>query len=210
MIDPLNPPGSKLLAKFFATRLGFFLLRARARRTPPVKHLGSANGDLYMGRWRLVDEHASYWAAPWWKRSATLHAAREWSARLHHIVRPDHDRDLHNHPFSYRTYVVKGWYEELYLDPQGIKRHRRISAGETSYSGGAWHRITRVSPGGVWTVFVMDKNHGEWGFRVIVPQGNDARVTHKYVPSRDYFKARRDSGDTFNVTASGLVEASLD
>lgn len=200
MIDPLNPPGSKLLAKFFATRLGFFLLKARARRTPPVKHLGSANGDLYMGRWRLVDEGGYEGKV----------GGTEWSARLHHIVRPDHDRDLHNHPFSYRTYVVKGWYEELYLDPQGIKRHRRISAGETQYSAGTFHRITKVSPGGVWTVFVMDENMGDWGFRVLNPQGSDARVTHKYVLSREYFRARRESGDTFNVTASGLVEASLD
>lgn len=163
-------------------------------------------GNLYMGRWRLIDE------APWgrvskapgdWLEAGGDQISRTrtslwlqrltgyWAARLHHINRADHDRDLHNHPFDYRTFVVRGWYDEVYLDASGAQRTRRIGRGQTAYSKGAFHRIAAVSPGGVWTVFVMGKNRGEWGFRVKTGHGR-----FKYVSSSVYFwkKGIDDSG----------------
>jgi hypothetical protein len=91
---------------------------------------------------------------------------REWNcpicARIHHIKRPDADRDLHDHPAGYRTFLLKGWYiEENILGQIAV-----IAAGETT-SGSAerFHRIVDVSHGGVWSLFILGKNNPEpWGF----------------------------------------------
>lgn len=87
------------------------------------------------------------------------------SIRLHHIIQPDHDRDLHSHPFKYRTFVLRGYYIEQ--TPGGYAVHQ---AGDTA-KGGGYHRIFRVSKGGVWTLFCMGPNKGVpgdsgWGFLV--------------------------------------------
>src|SRR5690606_23076235 len=99
------------------------------------------------------------------------------SVRLHLIMRPDHDRDLHNHPFEYRTFVLSGYYAEDYQSrdvwtdenfPRLVPeiRTRTAFAGDTltSYSTLGFHRIRQVSPGGVMTLFFMTDNWGEWGF----------------------------------------------
>lgn len=48
---------------------------------------------LYMKRWRLIH--------------------RKWfGVRIHHIVRSDGDRELHDHPFSFVSFILKGGYWE--------------------------------------------------------------------------------------------------
>lgn len=203
-----SPRLASALARTMALSPVRWAIKRRAFRTPH-KHLADAQGKLYMGRWHLVDE------APGKPRDLLFpeSAPREWSARLHHIAQPDHDRDLHNHPFQYRTFMLAGWYDEVYLDSIGVERTRRIGTGQTSYSGGAFHRIARVSPGGAWTVFVMDKNQGEWGFRTPVeyirPKGGPTRMRYGYMDSRSYFKQRRAAGDSFEVNASDESYAGL-
>lgn len=180
--------GPKFLGKILASFPIRNLIFAYAMKHPH-KHLIDKNGSLYMGRWRLVDEDVSINGEPVGQRTdASLlleNLTGYWSARLHHINREDHDRELHNHPFNYRTFVVRGWYDEVYLNAQGAEVTRRISAGQTADSNGTFHRIARVSPGGVWTVFVMGKNTGKWGFRV--PKGHGR---FKFVESRAYFESR--------------------
>jgi hypothetical protein len=116
------------------------------------------------------------------------------SIRLHHINRKDHDRDLHSHPFDYRTFVCKGFYAEVfddlvvpsYVDSNLMLRlgphgRRVIFRGDTQTgTGQKFHRISEVSPGGVWTLFCMTNNSNDWGFL----------VDDQFVLSRDYFKAK--------------------
>jgi hypothetical protein len=49
--------------------------------------------DLYMRRWRI---------GPDWF----------FGLRLHHIVRGDADRELHDHPFSFLSFILSGGYWE--------------------------------------------------------------------------------------------------
>lgn len=51
------------------------------------------NGSLYMRRWRAIH-------------------TRWFGIRVHHIVRSDDDREMHDHPFSFVSVILKGGYVE--------------------------------------------------------------------------------------------------
>ena len=194
----------KIIGSIVSSSLGFALLKRYAFRTPHAHLYDKDSGEMYMGRWRVVDEVTNqtgyYDCALEWhevvqKRklsSRILEALTGYSSiRLHHINRKDHDRDLHSHPFDYRTFVCKGFYAEVFddlvvkasrdtntmcrLGPHG---RRVIFAGDTQTgTGQKFHRISEVSPGGVWTLFCMTRNSNDWGFL----------VDDQFVLSRDYF-----------------------
>src|SRR5690606_35004699 len=101
---------------------------------------------------------------------------RKWlpSVRIHHIALPDNDRHMHDHPFDSRTIILKGWYEEetpsCYTSRtqpwlRSIVKHR--APGDTApIRLGKYHRISSVSPGGAWTLFITWRYQGEWGYWV--------------------------------------------
>lgn len=165
----------------------FPIIRAVSARTPH-HHLKDLDGSLYMGRWRVIDE------GTWAGRMLEKYTGYS-SIRLHHINRADHDRDLHSHPFEYRSFILKGFYSERFQDgveftrkdasgfnvfpsregeatmvPESrcrIKGYRTLFRGNTVTGGSdKFHRIMQVSEGGVWTLFCMTKNKGAWGFNV--------------------------------------------
>lgn len=151
-----------LIGKAVSQPLAFAILKAYAFRTPHA-HLYDLDGSLYMGRWRVVDEGTL--------GGRILRAVTGYcSIRLHHINREDHDRDLHNHPFNYRTFICKGYYSEVYEDGEGVfadDGNRFIHQGQSATGGpNKFHRISLVSVGGVWTLFCMTKNTDHWGFKV--------------------------------------------
>ena len=180
----------RLIAWIVTRPAVFRWLRNRAFQTP-YSHIESANGeDLYMGRWWLFNPYASESGArsegsdndrrSWWRRMLP-------SVRLHLIARPDRDRDLHTHPWDARTIILDGWYEEernlaVPMWPATRERHHR----PTGYTGQLLHtdahRITAVSPGGVWTLFITGRRRGSWGFLV------DGKV----VPWREYLSPGRE------------------
>jgi hypothetical protein len=84
--------------------------------------------------------------------------------RLHHIHRADDDLEHHDHPFSFLSLVVKGWYwEELGGGRRTIRRGRFSLAYRNA---GCAHRISHVSPGGCWTALwtTPKQSRSEWGF----------------------------------------------
>ena len=99
------------------------------------------------------------------------------SARIHHILRADRARHPHNHPGTFRTVVLDGWYDEE-RDDGVYTRH----AGDTAVlEHGEFHHVSEVSQGGVWTLFIMWGWRDTWGFRL-----DDGSV----VPHQEY----RDGG----------------
>lgn len=67
-------------------------LIARAKLTPYQHIMSADNREMYMGRWWLFNPYSRETHKPelWWC---------PWSFRIHHIMRPDEDRELHDHPW---------------------------------------------------------------------------------------------------------------
>lgn len=154
----------KRLAKFLAIpRVADYLIK-RAQRTPYFHLKG------YMERWWLFNGYGEDHIPP--------HRWFPWSIRVHHILREDYDWWPHDHPADCRTFILKGWYYEI---RDGVTYLRQ--QGETAaIDFGEFHSIKAVSDGGVWTLFVLGRNKGEWGFQV-----NGVKI-----PWRKYLKGCED------------------
>ncbi|MDH0745244.1 hypothetical protein N5D61_02660 [Pseudomonas sp. GD03842] len=154
----------RLLAKLLARPAVAEWLIGRAQRTP-YQHIMSADGkDTYMGRWWLFNpyDRDTHQGKLWWF---------PWSIRIHHICRPDADRDLHDHPWNARTVILRGWYKEDRRHFWTVGGHSDIpywrNPGDTAeLRHGEFHRIDQVSDGGVWTLFITSRWQGNWGFLV--------------------------------------------
>lgn len=146
----------------------------RAKRTPYSPIISRDGSTLYMDRWWLFNP---YPAPGQYRRKGW----RDWlpSIRVHHIVRPDDDGAMHDHPWNARTIVLRGWYEEErpasgddYGDAMGAHydEWRHIHLRKTGYTGrvlfNSYHRISEVSPGGVYTLWFTWRYRGTWGFLV--------------------------------------------
>jgi hypothetical protein len=121
---------------------GWLIRQAKKR---PFQHLKG-----YMHRWELVPQS---WGLP-------------ISIRVHHILRADADPYLHDHPWNWRSVILCGWYEEEDVFGQcwiHLQGETRAASAET------FHRINRVSKGGVWTLFIMGRWRNRWGFMVGEP-----------------------------------------
>lgn len=164
-------------------------LLIRIARRRPYTPIMSADGEqMYMDRLWLFN--------PYTKDAKGNVAPARWhwlpSIRLHHILVPDQDRDLHDHPWNARTLVLRGWYIEEREDGTYVRR-----AGDTAairYE--QFHRITQVSPGGVWTMFITWRYRGTWGFKV-----GGAKV-----PYREYLAARAAKAEVSTVPAITDIE----
>lgn len=130
------------------------LIRLLTRRVYRKGHIHGTDGSLYMGRWELFE-------------------TRWIEARVHHITRPDLDREMHDHPAGFLSLVLKGWYDEALpstIDPCWDWRHgnefftetRRRTWSIAYRPATARHRITRVSEGGVWTLFILVGGRKQW------------------------------------------------
>lgn len=164
----------RLLARTLARPAVADWLIRRAERTPYSPII--SEGKLYMERFWLFN--------PYPDSGASGADRKPWrfpiSIRIHHIILPDQDRHLHDHPWNARTFILRGGYNEVRphkkfwssldglieaLKPEGMMHIRR--AGDTvALKFGEYHRITEVSEGGVWTLFVTGKYRGTWGFLV--------------------------------------------
>lgn len=136
----------------------------RAQRTPYSPLV--KDGDLYMERFWLFN--------PYPDTGASGADRKPWrfpiSIRVHHIVLPDQDRDLHDHPWNARTVILRGEYEEERQEHfDGVPfqiPYLRLPGTTATLKYGEYHRITSVSRGGVWTLFITGKYRGTWGFLV--------------------------------------------
>lgn len=151
-----------------ALKLAFPIIKRYAFRRPHAHlydrgELRHQRGALYMGRWHIVK------AGTWQSRVLQLLTrGRYKTIRLHRICRPDHDRELHNHPFEYLTFILEGFYSEYFEHPRyGAERKYRtlFSGNHARGEHETFHRISDVSPNGVWTFFMMSENTETWGFK---------------------------------------------
>jgi len=130
----------------------------RSQRTPYFDIV--KGGETYMRRWWLFNPYDHGTRQPKYRWCPV-------SIRVHHIVRPDDDRHLHDHPWNARTIILRGGYLEIVDRPDEGLVMRGRDAGQTNRIGfGQFHRIAAVTDGGAYTLFISGPHRGTWGFLV--------------------------------------------
>ena len=141
------------------------MLIARAMETPYF-HLKNKDGSPYMDRFHLFNP------TPELNDGKGKQYPDLPSVRIHHIRSADDGRDPHNHPWSARSIILKGWYLERRDDGCWCR-----SQGDTfEISADTFHHIETISEGGVWTLFISGDWVQTWGFR----------TAEGFVPWRQY------------------------
>lgn len=136
--------------------------------------IGPDGSTIYMRRWFA-------WC-PW------------FGIRVHHILRSDHDKALHDHPWDFTSILLTGGYSEVVpvgpstrprpVSPDG--KHMRIDWPRWSivrHKAEDFHRLVLEKP--VWTLVFTGPKRQSWSF--LTPKGR--------IPWRQYL---------------GLTEASKD
>lgn len=143
----------------------------------PYSHI-MKNGDVYMERYWLFNPYPG------------RDEKRRWnfpiSIRLHFIRRPDDDRDPHSHPWDARTILLRGWYDEVrtsiyqydneltaWCAQHGLpafdkvdQAYHRTAGQSAALTHDDFHRITKIDPAGVWTMFITFRKVDSWYFLV--------------------------------------------
>lgn len=146
-----------------ALRLIAAWLIDRVTRRPPDFVIGGADRP-YLLRW---------WLTPWsglyrdvaqptlWQRFV----CRLPGVYLHHFLRSDDDRALHDHPWANCSILLHGSYVEHTVAAGGINHRKLLQAGavRVRWSGSFAHRIELVD-GPCWTLFLTGPRYREWGF----------------------------------------------
>lgn len=106
------------------------------------------DGSLYMGRW---------WIVRWdgWLRNHLP------ALRLHNLADHDRDANRHDHPWPWRTIVLRGGYLEEVEDRYNVRGVGSTTARKAS----EYHRIASVQKD-TWTLFITGPWENDWGFLV--------------------------------------------
>lgn len=120
-------------------------LIAFSDRRPPDLIIGG-NDDPYLRRWWLIPRN------------------RWFNVYLHHFMRSDDDRALHDHPWWNLSILLDGRYVEHTIDAGGINRRAERHAGQMKFRRAcAAHRIELVDwP--CWTLFITGPRLRDCGF----------------------------------------------
>lgn len=100
-------------------------------------------GSCYMRRWRI-----GYGVLPRWLPGV----------RVHHIMRSDADREMHDHPFSFVSIILWGGYTE-----HGPNYSKRYGPGSIVWRRATdLHRLELDRP--AWTLVIRGRIKRRWGF----------------------------------------------
>ena len=81
------------------------------------------------------------------------------SIRVHHWLSHDDPRAVHDHPWWFLTFVVKGGYTDF---TPGGKEHLR--PGSIRYRPAPHQHTVVPDPGGCWTILITGRSLRKWGF----------------------------------------------
>jgi hypothetical protein len=113
---------------------------------PPDFIIGGKN-DPYLERWYVIPRN------------------RLFNVYLHHFLRGDDDRALHDHPWISLSIILRGEYTEHTIAQGGIHRKEILRVGDKRFraSGRLAHRI-ELHAGPCWTLFMTGPRYRSWGF----------------------------------------------
>jgi hypothetical protein len=125
------------------------LQRVAASRPPDV--LIGKEDDTYMRRWWVIPRN------------------RVFNIYLHHFLRSDDDRALHDHPWWNASLLLDGQYTEHTISAGGVNHHTLFGAGAIKLRGGTYAHRVELTDGPCWSLFITGPNYRSWGFHC--PQG---------------------------------------
>ncbi|WP_205836086.1 hypothetical protein [Methylobacterium brachiatum] len=151
----MSNPTTDLAARFEAKReaensawsfgrLGSYLARVAASRPPDVIIGGEA--DPYMRRWWVIPRN------------------RWFNVYLHHFMRSDDDRALHDHPWWNVSFLLQGQYAEHTISAGGINVFTTRKAGEVKARWATHAHRIELTHGPCWTLFITGPRLRTWGF----------------------------------------------
>jgi len=108
-----------------------------------IKEIRSKEGKLHFRRWQLLK-------TSW------------FSIYIHGIYAPDQDKHLHNHPWDYKSLVLKGSYIEETNNGVNLLKFGSV----TSRNGEDYHKIKTLLTNSVYTLFIVSPAKRTWGYQV--------------------------------------------
>ena len=147
----------KSLARFIASHPWLINLIIKSAAKRPYYHIGD-----YMHRWWLtpsflLTKDEDGYSIPYSWLPTIL------KCRVHHIMRADEDRHLHDHPADNRSIILRGYYDEQDI----FGRSNLRAKGQTIFRRAeCFHKIAYVSSRGVWTLWFLSERKNDWGFLV--------------------------------------------
>lgn len=108
-----------------------------------------------------------------------------FSVKLHWIHRPDPDRDIHDHPWPFMAFVLRGGYVEYAsTNPHTCSGRRRVINWFNHKNIYTAHRISYVKPNTLTLIFTGPRSTiKEWGFF--------DKDTFEYTPWQEYEEAKK-------------------
>jgi len=135
----------------------------------PLEVIRSPEGEPYLKR------YTCFWT-PWFR------------VYLHNILRSDDDRELHDHPWKFTTYILEGGYLEHV--PQGTLR--RDPGTVVRHEAEDMHRIELIDGKPAWTFVICGPKVREWGFQCTTRGWVDANhfLKHKEIARLERLNVR--------------------
>jgi hypothetical protein len=125
------------------------LLYARLSRVtlkrPPDLLIGGAQ-NTYMRRWWVIPRN------------------RFFNIYLHHFLRSDEDRALHDHPWWNASILLDGRYTEHTIAKGGVHHRVEYSAGAIKLRTAKYTHRIELTDGPCWTLFLTGPEIRRWGF----------------------------------------------
>ena len=116
-----------------------------AQSRPPDFVIGGAD-DPYLRRWWVIPRN------------------RFFNIYLHHFLRSDDDRALHDHPWINCSYLLEGAYTEWTIAAGGVHRKRVAESGSLKFRGAHFAHRVELHAGPCWSLFITGPVVREWGF----------------------------------------------
>lgn len=114
--------------------------------------------ELYLRRWYIF-------RCPW------------FGVMLHKILREDVDRDMHDHPWAFVSFVLRGGYSQERADDYfGEDKYNEKVEWFNRIPHNSFHRISWLYRVPTWTLVFTGPKRSSWGFL----------VDGEWVPYRDY------------------------
>lgn len=143
---------------------------------PPDFIIGPSDHP-YLLRWFVVREGRRWLGLSRSERADILERENQREDRggginiyVHRFLQSDDARALHDHPWSWRTIVLKGQYREYTpadpSNPSGLLKSRVVIEGSIGRRRKAFecHRVELIEGDPVTTLFITGRKEREWGF----------------------------------------------